>query len=462
MQLRGIIRAIALVDYAVNLGQGLIQWNGMSTGKSAEVINIKQQSEPLRAYSSNAEQNFLRGAAVSIGKKNITALLFISRVPVSASLETNALTNETEIRTISYSGLHRTASELTGKGSFNLLSFGGKLHYENNGLEIGVNAIQHRSPFSRMIKTEPYHLYDHHAAVLSAYSIDWSYTFRNMHWFGEAALSKGRASLVGSMISAGARADISFLFRCIEPSFQSPAGAAFTESSAINNEAGFYAGIHLRLGHGWELRAYADLFRSPFLKHQVNGAGKGYDMFCQLNYRPDKKGELYLRLRSQSKLKNQTEKQVIPSLAEIRKVNLRLHFSQQLSPAIELRGRTEFCLSSFEDSWGHGYIIYIESVIRYRKGPKLNIRIQSFETTSYEERIYAYEADLPYSSSTPAFFDKGFRYYLLLRQDISSRLEGAFKWSRSVYASKMDIGSGLDEVSGNKRSDLRFQLSFTF
>jgi hypothetical protein len=39
------------------------------------------------------------------------------------------------------------------------------------------------------------------------------------------------------------------------------------------------------------------------------------------------------------------------------------------------------------------------------------LRLQYFETDSYNSRIYAYENDVLYSYSIPAFYDKGFRYY---------------------------------------------------
>ena len=48
----GIIKSIALGDYTVNLGQGLIQWQSLGFGKSSEVMSIKRQAPVLIPYRS--------------------------------------------------------------------------------------------------------------------------------------------------------------------------------------------------------------------------------------------------------------------------------------------------------------------------------------------------------------------------------------------------------------------------
>jgi hypothetical protein len=38
--------------------------------------------------------------------------------------------------------------------------------------------------------------------------------------------------------------------------------------------------------------------------------------------------------------------------------------------------------------------------------------------------------------------------------------EGWIKWSQSIYPSKAIIGSGLDAIQGNIKSDIKFQVFF--
>ena len=57
----GIVRALAIGDFTVNLGQGLIQWQSLSFTKSSQALAIKREASCLRPYHSAGEFNFHRG-----------------------------------------------------------------------------------------------------------------------------------------------------------------------------------------------------------------------------------------------------------------------------------------------------------------------------------------------------------------------------------------------------------------
>ena len=59
----GAVKALALGDFAVNLGQGLIHWQSQAFRKSASVLNAKRQGDLIKPYQSVGEYNFLRGIA---------------------------------------------------------------------------------------------------------------------------------------------------------------------------------------------------------------------------------------------------------------------------------------------------------------------------------------------------------------------------------------------------------------
>ena len=90
------------------------------------------------------------------------------------------------------------------------------------------------------------------------------------------------------------------------------------------------------------------------------------------------------------------------------------------------------------------------------------LRLQYFETDSYNSRIYAYENDVLYSYSIPAFYDKGFRYYLTLNYDLNKRISLWLRWAQTIYRDKAIIGSGLDEIKGNKKSEIKLQARWVF
>ena len=74
----GIIKALAIGDFTVSLGQGLIQWQTISFTKSSQTLYIKRESSCLNPYRSAGEFNFHRGIGISLQKGKWQTSLFIS------------------------------------------------------------------------------------------------------------------------------------------------------------------------------------------------------------------------------------------------------------------------------------------------------------------------------------------------------------------------------------------------
>ncbi len=72
----GIIQSLAIGDFTVGFGQGLIQWQGLAFKKSAEVLMIKRQGPVLQPYNSAGEYNFHRGIGITVQKKNLQCTVF--------------------------------------------------------------------------------------------------------------------------------------------------------------------------------------------------------------------------------------------------------------------------------------------------------------------------------------------------------------------------------------------------
>jgi hypothetical protein len=90
----------------------------------------------------------------------------------------------------------------------------------------------------------------------------------------------------------------------------------------------------------------------------------------------------------------------------------------------------------------------------------LNLRFQYFETGDYNSRLYAFENDVLYSFSIPPFYDKGIRSYVNVNYDVSKKLTIWVRLARTMYASRTTVGSGNDEITGNHRTDYKFQLMY--
>ena len=86
LQRAGIIRSLAIGDFTVNMGQGLIQWQTFSTTKSSQAMAIKREAECIRPYHAAGEFNFHRGAAISLQKGKWQTNMFIASQRISTNL----------------------------------------------------------------------------------------------------------------------------------------------------------------------------------------------------------------------------------------------------------------------------------------------------------------------------------------------------------------------------------------
>ena len=463
----GIIKSLAIGDFTVNMGQGLTQWQNLGFKKGPDVLNIKRQLPSLRPYNSPGEINFHRGVGITVAKNNIEATVFASYKKADANLVLDTLNNEDYISSLLTAGLHRTNSEAADKGIQRQFAFGGNVNYNPGNLHLGVNAIQYDFKYPLIKAADPYNVFALSGNHFGNYSIDYSYTFKNMHLFGEAAVTDkmAKAFVNGLMISVDEKVDMSLLYRNISKGYQSLYTNAFTESTFPNNEKGIYAGISIRPDVYWRIDAYADFYRFPWLKYLVDAPSTGSDYLVQADYKPNKQLEIYLRYRSETKAKNYNPDQLVTApVIATPKQSIRSGITYKLSREITLRNRVEML---WFDKRGpraqNGFLTYADFILKpLMKKYSGNIRIQYFETGGYDSRLYAFENDVLYSYSIPVFYDKGFRYYINCNYDVNKKLSLWVRLAQTLYKDKNISGSGLDEIQGNKRTEIKVQAQYIF
>ncbi|MEP7278729.1 MAG: helix-hairpin-helix domain-containing protein [Bacteroidota bacterium] len=471
----GIIKALALGDFTVNFGQGLVQWQSLAFKKSADVLNIKRQAATLRPYNSAGEYNFHRGAGITLQKANWETTFFLSIRKLSANTVPDSSSDDGAISSFLTSGYHRSASENEDRNSLRQTALGGKIQYRGDNGLVGISAIHYH--FSKLVQKadEPYNLFALKGTSLTNAAIDYSYTWRNIHLFGEAATddAANKAFLNGAIISLHTKAAVSILHRQISRAYRSINGSAFTENTFPVNENGIYTGLSLNISNSLHLVAYADIFRYPWLKYRVDAPSAGRDYLVQADFRPNKQTNLYLAYRSETKMINLPGTGVATSLTgHVSRNDFRLQASTVVSGPLTLKTRSEISWYNKDGTTGtgQGFTTYLDAYYKpsrkqYWRG---NARLQYFETSGFDERIYTYEADAPYNSSIPFYYDRGMRYYININLDVLRLLNKIkktpvnadlwLKWAQTIYSGKTFTGSGLDKIDGNHRSEIKFEL----
>ncbi len=466
----GIIKTLALGDYTVNLGQGLTQWMSLAFKKGPDISSIKRQSATIRPYNSAGEINFHRGAAITLAKNKWEVTVFGSYKKIDANFVPADTTLQIDdlVSSFQTSGYHRTNSELADKKIQRQIAFGGNISYRfKNGLHLGLNGIHYNFKLPLVKAADPYNLYSLTGTSFGNYSFDYGYTYRNMHLFGEFATTdkQYKAMVQGLMISLSHTVDMSLLYRNISPGYQALYTSAFTESTYPNNEKGLFAGISIKPDMVWRIDAYMDLYKFPWLKYRVNAPSTGSEYMVQVTYKPNRVLEIYTRLRSETKSINYnpdglTLNPVVPQPRQ----NWRAQLSYKINPIFTFRTRTEML---WYDKKGpaaeNGFLMYADLLYKPLMNPLAgSIRLQYFETDGYNSRLYAYENDVLYSYSIPVFYDKGYRWYINANYDVSRRMTVWFRFSQSILPGKQSIGTGLDEIKGNKKSEVKLQLRYIF
>lgn len=461
----GIIRSLAIGDFTVNMGQGLVQWQSLAFKKSAEVMGIKRQSPVLRPYNSAGEFNFHRGAGITISKGKFESTVFASVRKVSANLAADTLSQEEYITSFLTSGYNRTASEVADRNRLRQTTFGGNIRYTAGPFHMGLNGIYYRFSLPVQKRDEPYNLYAINGDKWYNLSTDYSYTYKNLHFFGEAAIDKDhhKAFINGVLVSVDPRADVSLLHRSISKKYQAINVNAFTESTYPSNESGLYAGIAIRPANEWRFDMYGDIYKFPWLKYLVDAPSCGKDFLVQLTYTPSKQVEIYTRYRNENKQGNQADNSTVMNyLVQLPRQNWRTQISYRIHPAVTIRNRCEMIWYDHKgENKQTGFLTFFDYVHRPLLKPySAVLRLQYFETDGYNSRLYAYENDVLYSYSIPVFYDKGYRYYLTVNYDWNQKISFWLRWAQTIYRGKNIIGSGLDEINSNKRSEIKVQIRF--
>lgn len=465
----GIVKTAVVGDYHVQFGQGLTLWTGMGFGKSSDVVNIKKMAGGLRAFTSADENRFMRGAAVCIAKKGFELTAFYSNKNIDANA-TLTDTSSQELQAISSfqeSGLHSTPSEVEDRKVLNQQLFGGHLTFRNRRLNVGITGAQTLFSADLQPGIALYNQFGFQGNSLFNAGIDYSYIFRNVNFFGEFSYSGngGFALLDGLMFAPDPHVSVSVLYRNYRRNYQALYTGAFAESSTNANEEGLFVGLAVKFSPQWNLSAYGDYYRFDWLKFTTSAPSRGQDYMAQLNYKPSKKLEMYLKYRYEVKAeKQQDDQRILPLDCDLSKQSIRFNISVQVSPSVTLKNRVEYLVLHPEGKEKEqGYLIYQDIRFKPPKWPvSLSARYALFQTDTYDARLYAYENDVLYAYSIPAYYYKGWRFYLMAKVRLHRHLDFWIRYAITNYSNQDVISSGLTEIQGRHKSEIKAQLRLKF
>lgn len=459
LQNKGNLRNLVAGDFLLQFGQGLVFSAGYAAGKGGEPVYTTRRSNlGAKPYNSLIENGNFRGLAVTyrLGKVEVTAMGSRKRRDASVS-------EEEEFSSLLTAGMHRTEGEIAGRKAITEQNFGGNVSYQLDHLRLGLSVLHTRFDHHFRKRDLLYNFYEFGGKANTVLGPNLSVSRQNFTFFAEAARSSsgGYGYVAGLVGSLGKQVEVSLNHRNYRPDFHTLYGNAFSEGSRTINEKGIYAGLKYRIRKGWELAGYYDSFRFPWLKYRVDGPSFGHDYQLRMNYKPGKKFSSFLAYRGDTKLQNSSAGTgAIRELMEIRRQGLVL--STDYHPGLSWKFQSKLQYNAVRTgtlpaSEGWAFIQDIET--RFRR-IQLKMRVACFTTDSYDSRVYAYENDVLYAVSFPAYYGRGIRWYGILKVPLGRKADIWLRVAQTRVSDRNSMGSGNDLIPGNAKTDVRIQTRY--
>ena len=461
----GRLRRLVVGDYGLSFGQGLVLWNGGSFGKGREVIrSVNRNGRGIFPYSSAQETNYFRGVAATYGGDFQVSGFYSYRKRTASAIRGDTIRFPTE------SGYHRTAKERARKNNTRQELYGGRIRMK---LPFGIlGAAGYRTVFDKYIQSGEavYNRHDFSGIYTSALSLDYTFLFGPALVFGEAARSQngGNGFIMGAESSVGPDTYLTLAGRRYSRDFQSVLGDGFGEASGEpQNEEGVYLGVRHSAGDKVTFSAYIDQYRFPAPRFGTHQATAGFDWLGLVEVEFSNELQMYIQIRGEQEEDEYEEPDIFGRKRRIlgyaSRYSLRTHAAYWVNPRVRLRMRGEVVRSQPAGGTPEvGYLIYQD--LRLIPSPrwKLDARITVFDTESYDSRIYQFENDLLYVFSNQVLYGRGQRLYLLINYEPFSFMEIWGKVGVTFYEDRQVIGSGLNEIRGDQKSDIGLQVRLRF
>ena len=459
---QGWVKRLVLGDFHATFGQGLVMWSGFSFGKSGWDGGMLRSARGLTPSTSASEVNFLRGGGITLGFKNLELTAFGSKVSLDASPGLCDSTN-CMIKSLQTTGLHRTASEIENRGRVTLTSAGANITFAGLWYKLGLTAV--RAHYSKAFepKKELYNKFRQPLQDQFTTGAEVRLFLRRTLLGGEIARDRNGhwAGILNLTLKPDNRFLLSLIYRNYDKAFQNDFSQAFGENTGNYNEEGIFFAVSAQPSRLLDLSAYADHYRFPWLRYRADAPSIGREYYLRTLLNLNRASTLGFRYRFEEKPVNCN--------AAGRKVNIlfpscmhsfRLFAAHQPLPEWEIASRTELVLKkSTNGEYRQGFLIFWDLKYQPQRFPfTLSARYALFDTETYDERIYAYESDVLYSFSVPAYYDAGQRVYIMLKYSMGDGLDLWFRCATTWYSDLEEIGSGTEKITGNVKSDISAQF----
>jgi len=463
---QGRLETLAIGQYRLTFGMGLIMNGGFSMGKLTTLQTLGRSSHLIRPNSSRMEDGYLQGAAVTF---HLTPPSTLHTQPSSSHLSLTAyascrpldatLNSDGTAATLLTDGYHRTPAEMQKKHNLTQTDLGLHLNFQKTALHLGATvAYTHLSRELRPSITAIYRRHYPQGTDFFNASIDYRYTSHRVSLSGETAIDENGALATVNSLSYQPSSVFSIvaLQRFYAYRYAALHARSFAEGGRVQNESGVYLAAKWSPLRRLQLMAYTDLAYFAWPKYQASLSSYAWDNLFSVNYTA-RQWTFLARYRLHLRQRDNEDKTLLANRLEHRG---RLAVSTTIVPRFTFHTQADLVSTDF-NRHDFGYMLS-ERLETGLWGVKWSCGIGYFHTDSYDSRIYLYERAPLYQFSFPVFYGEGLRYWLMGNTSLFDHFTLTAKLGVISYFDRAIIGTGKQQVSHSSMIDLDVQLAYKF
>ena len=455
----GRLKSLAVGNYRLSFGQGLVMSTDYLMGKTIYASSFNNRSTGIKRHSSTDEYNYFRGVATTVAlTKRLSGSAFYSHRNM------DGVVTDGEITSVYKTGLHRSRKEADKKNLLTSQLTGGNVSYQQNHIRLGITGVYY--VFNRPYEPEltGYSKYNIHGNHFYNLGIDYAYRWRRFSFQGETAIGKqGWASLNRLQYSPVQDIQFMLIHRFYSYDYWAMYAHSFGEGSTVQNEQGYYVGLETTPFSHWRFFVSFDLFSFPWKKYRINKPSRGTDGLIQATFTPRTNLSMYLKYRYKQKERDLTGSKGTLTLP-IFHHQLRYRLNYSLNDVFSSRTTLDYNHFHSQDraaTKGYQVTQMISSQLPWAR-LFADVQGSYFCTDDYDSRVYVSEKGLLYTFYTPSFQGRGFRCAVRLRYELNKHWLFITKFGETIYLNRNEIGSGNDLIYGNKKADIQMQLRIKF
>ena len=455
----GRLKSLAVGNYRLSFGQGLVMSTDYLMGKTIYASSFNNRSTGIKRHSSTDEYNYFRGVATTVA---LTKRLSVSAFYSHRNMD--GVVTDGEITSVYKTGLHRSRKEADKKNLLTSQLTGGNVSYQQNHIRLGITGVYY--VFNRPYEPEltGYSKYNIHGNHFYNLGIDYAYRWRRFSFQGETAIGKqGWASLNRLQYSPVQDIQFMLIHRFYSYDYWAMYAHSFGEGSTVQNEQGYYVGLETTPFSHWRFFVSFDLFSFPWKKYRINKPSRGTDGLIQATFTPRTNLSMYLKYRYKQKERDLTGSKGTLTLP-IFHHQLRYRLNYSLNDVFSSRTTLDYNHFHSQDraaTKGYQVTQMISSQLPWTR-LFADVQGSYFCTDDYDSRVYVSEKGLLYTFCTPSFQGRGFRCAVRLRYELNKHWLFITKFGETIYLNRNEIGSGNDLIYGNKKADIQMQLRIKF